>query len=189
MTTVIAICGYIGSGKSTVADIIYQKHGFWKLNMSDRLKDAVSVIFGWDRALLNGDTPESREFREAKDEYWSWCFKRDVTPRWALQYFGTEVMRRHLHEDIWIMSLNKVLSRYGRRVVIPDLRFKNEEAFIRNIGGKIIRVERDSSVPVGPLHESELYCPHIKQDVTVKNNGTLLDLEKAVSVAMKEFDL
>jgi hypothetical protein len=41
------------------------------------LKDTASVMFGWDRDLLEGDTVESRKFREQKDEFWSDKFGYD----------------------------------------------------------------------------------------------------------------
>ena len=57
---IIGICGLIGSGKGTVADILEQEHGFIKVSFADSLKDAVAAVFGWPRSLLEGDTEESR---------------------------------------------------------------------------------------------------------------------------------
>ena len=52
---IIGICGLIGSGKGTVADVLVDQ-GFTKVSFADKLKDGVSTIFGWDRAMLEGDT-------------------------------------------------------------------------------------------------------------------------------------
>jgi len=49
---IIGVCGLIGSGKGTVADILQNNHNFIKVSFADSLKDCVSVVFGWDRALL-----------------------------------------------------------------------------------------------------------------------------------------
>ena len=89
---IIGICGLIGSGKGTVADILVEQ-GFTKVSFADKLKDGVATIFGWDRALLEGDTDESREWREQTDEFWTEETGRTITPRIVLQEFGTECMR------------------------------------------------------------------------------------------------
>ena len=36
---IIGICGLIGSGKGTVADILVEYHGFQKISFADKLKD------------------------------------------------------------------------------------------------------------------------------------------------------
>ena len=50
---IIGICGLIGSGKGTVADVLVDQ-GFTKVSFADKLKDGVSTIFGWDRAMPVG---------------------------------------------------------------------------------------------------------------------------------------
>ena len=44
---IIGICGLIGSGKGTVADVLVEEHKFEKISFADKLKDAVSVLFDW----------------------------------------------------------------------------------------------------------------------------------------------
>lgn len=180
---VIGICGFIGTGKSTVAGILERDYGYVRINFSDKLKDAVAIIFGWDRELLSGDTPESRLWRETEDAYWTIALGTKVTPRWVLQYFGTEVMRNNFHEDIWVMSLAKEIKSY-KKVVIPDLRFANEEKFLKGIGAQIIRVNRGTQYH-GELHASEVYCPLIKEDVIIENNGDFHKLEKSIKDVME----
>ena len=65
---IIGICGLIGSGKGTVADILVEEHKFEKISFADKLKDGVATVFNWDRSMLEGDTKESREWREKVDE-------------------------------------------------------------------------------------------------------------------------
>ena len=77
---IVGICGLIGSGKGTVADILVEQ-GFTKVSFADKLKDGVATIFGWDRAMLEGDTNESREWREQVDEFWTKETGRTITPR------------------------------------------------------------------------------------------------------------
>lgn len=138
---IIGIVGFIGSGKGTAADILVEKKNFHKLSFADTVKDATAAIFGWPRPLLEGDTEESRIFRETKDEFWSERFDYDFSPRLALQLMGTEAGRDVFHPDVWVYALERRLAMYPN-VVIPDVRFANEMDFIRSKGGFVVRVKR-----------------------------------------------
>lgn len=142
MSRIIGICGFIGSGKDTVADYLVNFHGFRRESFANSLKDAVSQVFGWDRELLEGRTKESREWRETKDEWWSKRLKREITPRWVLQYWGTEVVRRGFHDDMWVASLENRLLQTKDDIVITDCRFPNEIKAIKAVGGQVIRIKR-----------------------------------------------
>ena len=138
---IIGTIGFIGCGKGTVADILVEKKGFTKLAFADAVKDATAAIFGWPRALLEGDTEESRNFRETRDEWWSEKTGKYITPRYMLQLMGTEAGRDVFHPDLWILALEKKLGMY-QNVVISDVRFPNEIAFIQRMGGFVVRVKR-----------------------------------------------
>ncbi len=140
---IIGICGFIGSGKDTVADYLVNFHEFRRESFASTLKDAVSAVFGWDRTMLEGRTKEAREWREQVDPWWAERLDMPtLTPRWVLQYWGTEVCRKAFHDDIWIASLENKLRNSKDHVVISDCRFPNEISSIRNAGGKIIWVQR-----------------------------------------------
>ena len=102
----IGVVGFIGSGKGTVGSYLYRK-GFYQDSFAKPLKDAVSIIFGWDRELLEGVTDESRDWREQVDPYWSEVIGREITPRLVLQQFGTECIRNVFHANVWSASLIK----------------------------------------------------------------------------------
>jgi hypothetical protein len=140
---IIGICGFIGSGKDTVADYLVNFHEFRRESFANTLKDAVAAVFGWDRTMLEGRTKEAREWREQVDPWWAERLAMPtLTPRWVLQYWGTEVCRRAFHDDIWIASLENKLRSSKDNVVISDCRFPNEIQSIRDAGGKIIWVQR-----------------------------------------------
>jgi hypothetical protein len=140
---IIGICGFIGSGKDTVADYLVNFHEFRRESFANTLKDAVAAVFGWDRTMLEGRTKEAREWREQVDPWWAERLAMPtLTPRWVLQYWGTEVCRRSFHDDIWIASLENKLRMSKDNVVISDCRFPNEIQSIRDAGGKIIWVQR-----------------------------------------------
>ena len=138
----IGLLGRIGSGKGTVAEELVNTYGFRQDSYASTLKDMTAVLFNWDRAMLEGDTSESREAREQVDVWWSDKLGiKDFTPRLALQLIGTNVFRNNFHQDIWLLS---VMARYkdGENVVISDCRFPNEVQAIRDLGGRIIQVDR-----------------------------------------------
>ena len=107
---IIGVCGFIGSGKDTIADYLVNIHQFRRESFANTLKDAVAQIFGWDRDMLEGRTRQSREWREQVDTWWSQRLNMpNLTPRWVLQYWGTEVCRKAFHDDIWISALENKL--------------------------------------------------------------------------------
>ena len=140
---IIGVCGLIGAGKDTIADYLVNIHQFRRESFANTLKDAVAAVFGWDRELLEGRTRYSREWREQQDAWWSQRLGiPTLTPRWVLQYWGTEVVRRAFHDDTWIASLENKLRKTTDDVVISDCRFPNEIAAIKRAGGMVIRVHR-----------------------------------------------
>ena len=140
---IIGICGFIGSGKDTIADNLTNFHGFRRESFANSLKDAVAQVFGWDRTMLEGRTKQAREWREQVDPWWAERLNMpNLTPRWVLQYWGTEVCRKGFHDDIWIASLENKLRNSKDNIVISDCRFPNEIKSIKAAGGLIVCVER-----------------------------------------------
>ena len=140
---IIGVCGFIGSGKDTVADYLQNFHEFRRESFASTLKDAVAAVFGWDRTMLEGRTKEAREWREQVDPWWAARLNMpDLTPRLMLQLWGTEVCRKGFHDDIWIASLENKLRTSKDHVVISDCRFPNEIKAIKAQGGKILWVQR-----------------------------------------------
>lgn len=203
---IIGICGFIGSGKDTIADYLVNLHQYRRESFANSLKDAVALVFGWDRTMLEGRTKLSREWREQPDAWWSERLGREITPRWVLQQWGTDVLRRGFHDDIWIASLENKLRNIKDDVVITDCRFPNEIRAIRAAGGKVVRVVRgpepewyDAAVSYnrGPdgnatwslsklklekvgVHASETAWVGTEFDAVIDNNGTLDDLHQQV---------
>jgi hypothetical protein len=140
---IIGVCGLIGAGKDTIADYLVNIHQFRRESFANTLKDAVAAVFGWDRDMLEGRTRQSREWREQVDPWWAERLGiPTLTPRWVLQYWGTEVVRKSFHDDTWIASLENKLRKTTDDVVISDCRFPNEIAAIKRAGGMVIRVRR-----------------------------------------------
>ena len=190
--SIIAICGFQGAGKDTLADILVNKFGYTRVSFAGAVKDVASAIFGWDREMLEGITKESREKREIIDDWWA---KRlnipHLTPRWVLQNFGTDLFRNHFHKDIWVACVEKKILSLDK-VVITDCRFDNEIQLLRKFGGKIIHIYRNQLPdwfndfkngiiePPKNLHPSEWSWIKNDFDIEINNNSTIDDLEKKI---------
>ena len=204
---IIGVCGFIGSGKDTIADYLVNLHHFRRESFANTLKDAVAQVFGWDRTMLEGRTKQAREWREQVDPWWAERLGLPhLTPRFILQQWGTEVCRKGFHDDIWIASLENKLRNSKDDVVISDCRFPNEIRAIKQAGGIVVRVVRGPepewyhaavSCNRGPngnstwalsgrrleqlgVHASETAWVGTKFNVVLDNNGTLDDLYQQV---------
>jgi len=140
---IIGICGFIGSGKGTVGDILVEEYGYTKLSYADRLKDVAAIMFSWDRALIEGDTVEGRQWRDTPDEWWSNELGYDLTPRLVMQRVGTDCMRQGLDDRVWTLIVKQTLqANPDTNYVIPDVRFYNERDLVREMGGQVWRVKQ-----------------------------------------------
>lgn len=190
---IIGLTGIIGSGKDTFSSMLIEEYGYKQVSFAEPLKDALSAIFGWPRELLEGKTEESRLFRETKDLFWSEKLGFELTPRIALQNVGTDLFRKHFHNDIWVLSITKRIQDLynNENIIFSDCRFVNEINAVKMNGGLIIEVQpktlpqwyyealKDkSNMIVHGIHESEYqWIGENDPWKVVQNCGTLDDLK------------
>lgn len=193
----IAITGLKGSGKGTLSSFLVKEHGYKELSFAYAIKDMLSNIFNWPRHLMEGDTPESRRFRETVDEWWS----RELgipnfTPRFAMQHIGTDVFRNHFHPNIWALTVKRKIQK--SHTVISDVRFTNEHRIVRpdvdlvvkvlpaklpvwyNLAKRALEGDEDAAYEMHDcfpeVHSSEWQTTIIPADITIQNDGTIQDL-------------
>jgi hypothetical protein len=171
---IIGITGYARHGKDTIASVLVRELGYSRVALADRMKELMLRLdpfiedpFGPDERLSDivgrGGWEEAKDYSEV---------------RRLLQVFGTEVGREGLGEDVWIEALAKSTKGfYGneRKVVIPDIRFTNEAAFIRRMHGEVWGVSRpnfDNGLGANGTHASERDIPLLLQgaDLSFVNN-------------------
>lgn len=137
---IIAITGAKRSGKDTLANYIAYRYLYEKIHIADPLKDAVSALFSFSKEQV-GDN----DAKDQIDNRWG------ITPRKALQFFGTEVIQYKMQEllpgidrKFLAYSLVNKIEKDGYYVV-SDLRFYHEYEELAKLDAFIIRVDRPVS--------------------------------------------
>jgi hypothetical protein len=195
---IIGICGFQSSGKDSIASFLVNKYGFKQLSFASALKDIISIIFNWSRNKLDGLTLEDRLWREEIDVYWAKTYNIPyLTPRYVLQYFATDLFRKHFHEDIWVNIIGTTLNKY-KNIVISDCRFINEINMIIKNGGQILHVHRNLPEwfniykngeyveQINNIHCSETQWIRCNFNYEINNYGTIDELNEKISLLMSE---
>lgn len=212
---IIGISGYIGSGKDTVAKImqyldqhydgsfeewdrssnfhkaVYDKKGKWQLRKwAGKLKEVATLLTG-----IPVENFEDQEFKKTEmGAMWG------MSVREFLQKLGTEGLRDGLHKNVWVnalMSEYKIGKEGCPNWIISDTRFPNEAQAIKDVGGIVIRVNREAALqaPENPLfkrarmHPSETALEYWEFDEVIDNNGTIEDLIPKVKEIMERRNL
>jgi len=139
------------------------------------LKKACQDVFGFSDDQVYGD------LKGEEDPFWHF------TPRWALQFVGTELFRRHIREDIWAASLQRrAINEPEISVIVTDLRFKNEAQAIKDIGGFVVKCDRN--VPYDEKideHQSEIdMLDYDGWDFALDNNHSMSTLNEQVATVV-----
>lgn len=147
---IVGLIGEAGCGKTTfAAGFVGAANGRAVIiSFADALKELCSEQFGWDRWALDLDSAASvqgyrsaLDYKEAESPGTGW------TRRQILQHVGTEGFRA-IDPEHWVRKTRERMHkavRSGLHVVVPDVRFLNEVAAIRIIGGVIVLLEREGN--------------------------------------------
>lgn len=173
---VVGLCGLAGAGKSTAARLLVERYDFVRRPFAYPLKSMLAAL-GVPREVLDGPA----ELKELpRDDL---C---GLTTRHAMQMLG-DWGRESMHPDFWVRQWQRG-AHLSPRYVADDVRYDNEAAAVRALGGIIIRVERTGAGSVtNPTHSSERNA--VASDWQIRNDGTHDDLAWALDRAMARFGL
>jgi hypothetical protein len=166
MRRVIAICGYKRSGKDTIADFIASTYGYKHIKIAEGLKSTMKIMFDFTDDQLE-DT------KDVIDQRWG------ITPRRAMQFFGTEIMQHQVQKllpdvgrNFWMRKINNTLASANENFVISDMRFYHEYEALQEFYPFIIKVTNPGVCCVD-THCSETEFATIPHHIEVINDDTL----------------
>ena len=160
----IALGGYAGAGKDTVAQLVGWPVRHW----ADPVRRAALAL---DPYITSAGCPLSTVVHGYG---WDDAKRRLPQVRQVLQRVGTEAGRDIHGPDCWVR-----LADLAPPACYADTRFRNEVDAVWAAGGHFVWVERPG---VGPAnaHSSEHSLHPVLADYVLRNDGTLEDLAWAV---------
>lgn len=171
----IGLTGLPRAGKDSFAHHMCLHYGYKAFAFAGALKEAAAILLDRPLEQMHGIDGFDREA-----ELPEWGF----STRWFLQQFGTECLRKIIRSDFWVQRLLIELKKLPAnvKVVITDVRFENETAMIRELGGQIIEIVRPGQVR--SQHVSDAGVKMLPHEVTVDNSGTLEQLYQVVDALL-----
>ena len=97
-----------------------------------------------------------------------------ISPRKAYQLFGTDFARKLIKDTIWLDMAPK------QNVIITDVRFDNEANMVKDNGGILIQVLRNTKEIKENNHTSEMGVKDYLVDVIVDNDSTKKKLKEKI---------
>jgi DNA polymerase III delta prime subunit len=181
VSRIIAFSGPAGAGKSTAAKILAERHGYEHAMFAGALKAmfrtyleyrSIGRMSQWTvERMIEGDLKEVPQK--------ALCGR---TPRQFMVWLGTEFGRDLIHPDFWVETERARLKTHNEKVVYCGLRFPNEAAMVREMGGIVIRVEGRGIETTAMNHESELH--YVEPDLVIHNNKSIEDLADRLATVL-----
>lgn len=171
------------SGKSLVATFISDAYECEKLSFALPIKRMLGSIM--PHVLAKMELPQDYLYGAKKQHPIEAL--GGVDARRLMQTLGTDWGRKMIHPDIWVNIWKGMITEAldkGYTVVTDDMRFPNEMAAVKALGGVCWWVERPGAVNTY-AHDSEgqLDSMRDKFDVIIINNGTVEQLQEQVLLA------
>lgn len=180
----IALCGAAGAGKDTVADMLPAR----KLAFADALYREVAEAWGVEQHVLR--CRETKELEapnlsvahckdmEFRTNCWRDFHNRPRSPRQILQWWGD--YRRAEDQDYFVNATAQHIANGLGPLVITDVRFPNEAALVRQLGGQLWQIRRPGYEAGGTGHASDTDGSEFRPEVVLENFGGLDDLRRKV---------
>jgi hypothetical protein len=171
----VGLCGYAGSGKDEAAKGLVAD-GWERVALADALRDALAALDPLIHASNNHVVTVLSNVLAEFDGDWD-AVKKFHDVRRLLQRLGTEAGRDIHGQDCWVNIARRKILATSNNVVVTDIRFANEAAMIRDLGGVLVRVERPG---VGPVNEHVSEVMPFEADHTLLNDGSIEQLHDTI---------
>jgi hypothetical protein len=172
----------MGSGKSTIANYLVEKHGFVLVKFAEPLKAMIETLV----PFLNPMCVDPKDYTEGSEKEKKLFGFDGLTTRRLMQTLGTEWGRNTIMDDFWVrIAKNRINTirafSHGEvgGIVIDDLRFPNEYQVLKELGAEFWKVERPDAVEYVE-HASEGLLNNHYFNISVDNDGSTKDLEDLV---------
>lgn len=183
----VGLIGPAGAGKTTVANMLRERHAYMVLSMADPMKDMLGALLSG--LGLGHEWMEDRQLKEAPIPIIG------VSYRKLAQTLGTEWGRDRIDPALWVRlcahKVKELRSVHQECIVVHDVRFANEAGMIRQSGGHLVRVNRQvEALPDGrSAHPSEQWQATAQADHLILNSGSLALLQDQVDRLALQFQL
>jgi hypothetical protein len=189
---VIALSGWKGSGKDTVADYLQNEYGYTKLSFAASLKDIVAQMYGIERAWLDDPTRKEAPLYQypavITDEFTAEMhrlLKSELvagywTPRALCILEGS--IKRSVAPNFWILKIiHQIISNPHTHYVVSDMRYRSEANTFEVLlpETKIMRVHRHGDVNTKDPSERDL-DNYEQFSHRILNTGTVEELYRQV---------
>ena len=184
----IGITGRAHTGKDSAGAHLVRQYGFCRAAFADALKDMLEQMLaeaGEDHAWLHQPSRKNVVIPRLGVSAWQMMqtlgdWGCGLHPEWWVRLLALRV---------GYASAPEQAAPVHDRIVVTDVRFPNEAAWIRALGGQLIRLRRDQA-PGVRHHCSEQHVDQLEVDVDLWNNGpTLVGLHGLVDGAMADFGI
>lgn len=175
MSRIVAFSGPAGAGKSTAASILSARFGYERAMFAGGLKAMFRAYLHY--RSISHDIIDRMVEGDLKETTTPVLCGR--SPRQIMLWLGTEFGRDLVHPDIWVETERARLMMSDEKVAYCGLRFPNEAAMIRDLGGLVIRVEGRRGKTIAETHESEQH--YVDPDLIIRNDGSIEDLARRLA--------
>lgn len=190
----IALFGYAGAGKDTVAEYLVKHHAYTRIAFADPLKEMTLSI----NPLMDSACCHGCEFDHAADD--DYCLADAVREQgWEAAKRNNPEVRRFLRAlgktmrdqdpDYWLdIAMNKILSADGWHmpVVVTDVRYENEFNCLSANAFTTVRIDRPGHDTSDVDPESGRLIESVTPDWTIRNDTTIDFLNKRVDFIVKK---
>lgn len=163
----------MGSGKTTLANVLEGYYGFHRFSFADKLKQVAMDLWGLTHEEVYGERKNRRLLQDLGMKM------REIDENVWVNYLIRELnARESLTEDYKLQPYLTPIS-FTNMVVVDDLRYKNEYIKLRENGFVMVRINADEGIRqkrIGDTfkntgHSSECDLDDIKDwDVVINNN-------------------